>query len=184
MIYKTNSCSLAKLTVNPKMSLLTIRFDDQDRSTPAPYFRLPSVQGGWVSSRDFHEQSNLVLLFLHAQGCPACQEFIATLAAKWSDYAQLNASLVFIFPQPVETLALPAGLVDLPVLSLADSSGSVRQEYVRLMAPHLVGENDVMLFALDNYSAPYACLVGPQPEPSAHDELLAWLRFIGIQCPE
>jgi len=62
--------------------------------------------------------------------------------------------------------------------------GSVRQKYASLMAPHLVGESDVMLFALDNYSAPYACLVGPQPESSAQDELLAWLRFIGIQCPE
>ena len=166
------------------MTLLTIRFDDQDRSTPAPYFRLPSVQGGWVSSRDFHEQSNLLLLFLHAQACPTCQEFLNALATRWSDYLQADARLVIILPQPVETLALPSSLVGIPILFLADPNGSVRQEYARLMAPHLVGENDVMLFALDNYSSPYACLVGPQPEPSAQDELLAWLRFIGIQCPE
>jgi peroxiredoxin len=166
------------------MPLLTIRFDDQDRSTPAPYFRLPSAQGGWVSSLDFHEQSNLILLFLHTKACPACLEFLNALTARGSDYIQADASLVVILPQPVETLGLPPGLAGFPILFLADPSGSVRQEYARLMAAHLVGENDVMLFALDNYGAPYACLVGPQPEPSAHDELLAWLRFIGIQCPE
>ena len=126
----------------------------------------------------------LVLLFLHTQACPACLEFLNVLNRRSPDYIQADARLAVILPQPVETLTLPVGLAGFPILFLADPNGSVRLEYASLMAPHLVGESDVMLFALDNYSAPSACLVGPQPESSAQDELLAWLRFIGIQCPE
>jgi hypothetical protein len=42
-----------------------------------------------------------------------------------------------------------------------------------------------MVFVIDRYGAPYAAVVGADPaDPGLHAELLEWLSFIELQCPE
>jgi hypothetical protein len=42
-----------------------------------------------------------------------------------------------------------------------------------------------MLFVLDRYGAPYAALTGPElDDPGLQQEVLEWLAFIEVQCPE
>jgi hypothetical protein len=89
-----------------------------------------------------------------------------------------------IYPQPVEDLrAAPLQLAGV-ISHLSDPGNAVRQDYLGLLADGLVKPGEVAIFILDAYGAPYACLKGDEPEPSAQEDLLSWLRFIGIQCPE
>jgi hypothetical protein len=100
------------------------------------------------------------------------------------DFEGESARLVAIYPQPLEALRhIPPRLAE-KIVHLSDEGNSVRQSYLGLMADGLVKPDEVMLFVLDAYGAPYACLKGREPEPSAQEDLLGWLRFIGIQCPE
>jgi hypothetical protein len=43
----------------------------------------------------------------------------------------------------------------------------------------------VLFFVLDRYGAPYAATVANEPgDEDLHTELLEWLDYIELQCPE
>jgi hypothetical protein len=66
---------------------------------------------------------------------------------------------------------------------LADPENKVRRSYLELM-PDGSQEGNVV-FVIDRYGAPYAALAGAEAgDPAVHEEILEWLAFIGIQCPE
>jgi len=164
--------------------MLNIHFDEADHRIRAPRFSLPDGQGGRVSSGDFYEAANLVLLFLHETGCAACRLFLLQVSKRMADFAGEAARLIAIYPQPADALREPPLVSRGEILHLSDENGAVRKNYLDLMADDLVRPGEVMLFVLDAYGAPYACLKGEEPDIPAIDDLLAWLRFIGIQCPE
>ena len=122
-------------------------------------------------------------MFLHAPNEPACRDFLSAMQTRWMDYERLNARLVVIFP--VEASALADFVLDsIPLLALADPGREVRRLYASLMAEPLVQDQDVMLFVMDENGGIYICLVGREPDPGVQDDILSWLQFIGIQCPE
>ena len=160
--------------------MFTIRFDDEDHRHSAPYFCLTTADGRRVSLLDFHEASNLVLVFV-PEACLDCPRYLREMASRGEEYAGENARLLAVLPKSREQLhAFHTDEMDL----LFDPEQAVRREYTGLMAPGLVGEHDLLCFVLDSYGAPYACLAGSQIEPADQDEILSWLRFVGIQCPE
>jgi peroxiredoxin len=161
----------------------TIRFDPADRDQPSPYFRLESAAGTWISSADLCGHESQLLMFLHAPPDPACRDFLDALQARQADYARQNARLVAVFPLPASALAAPDEN-STALLALADPDGAVRQRYTALMADHLVSDQDVMLFVMDENGGIYACLADREPDPATQDEILGWLQFISIQCPE
>ncbi len=97
--------------------------------------------------------------------------------------------------------------LDFPLL--CDPANKVRQAYRGLMAENLIAQDASgasfasMLFLLDRYNAPYAALIGSKASRQAgvyasaadyvadvfsrgdvQEEILGWLRYISIQCPE
>lgn len=65
---------------------------------------------------------------------------------------------------------------------LADPENKVRCRYLELMPG---GSQENVVFVIDRYGAPYAALAGAEAgDPAVHEEILEWLGFIGIQCPE
>jgi hypothetical protein len=53
------------------------------------------------------------------------------------------------------------------------------------MVPELVPEGSALLYVLDVYGAPWAAYIGESlDEDGLLDEVLSWLVFIGVQCPE
>jgi peroxiredoxin len=160
--------------------MLTIRFDEEDHHHPAPDFNLSARDGRQVSLRDFHERSNLVLVFLPGE-CPDCDSFLHELASRSQEFRLADARLVAVLPKLAKEL--PA-FAPTEIELLSDPEQAVRRLYAGLMAPGLVGERDLLCFVLDNYGAPYACLAGPRLEDTDLAEVLSWLNYIGIQCPE
>jgi peroxiredoxin len=164
------------------MSYLTVRFDHEDRINPAPEFRLLSLNGNWLAASQLYADGSLVLMFLHASEEPVCQDFISSLQSNLAVYQHRNAQVAVVFPQPVtEISSIKSGPA---LIFLADPDNTARRVYASLMAPELVQETDIMLFVLDNHGGIYICLVGAEPENEAQDELLTWLDYISIQCPE
>jgi hypothetical protein len=125
-----------------------------------------------------------VLLFLHSPSCSACRAFLEAVNDRFEDYERENTRFLAIYPSPVEDLSSLPSFPDRGIDFLADLGDSTRQVYQDLMIHGLVQPDEVMLFVLDNYGAPYVCLKGEEPEVPAQEDLLGWLRYIGIQCPE
>jgi hypothetical protein len=76
-----------------------------------------------------------------------------------------------------------------PFPVLADQEGIARARYADLVGvgPEAPGSDHspIMLFVLDRYGAPYAATVLDEPDdPELQVDLLEWLDFIEIQCPE
>lgn len=69
------------------------------------------------------------------------------------------------------------------LLLLADPEGETRGAYTALLPDGTAG--DALLFVLDRYGAPYAALSCPEAgELAIQQEVLEWLAFIEVQCPE
>lgn len=164
------------------MAYKTVRFGPEDRDSPAPHFYLQSADKSWIASSDLWGSECVVLMFLHTPDEPVCRQFLMAVRTHLADYQRLDAQVAVIFPCP--TVDLPVPSTEPALTMLSDPHKSVRQAYASLMAPELVKENDVMLFALDSFGGIYTCLISAEPDTLAQEELFNWLDYIGIQCPE
>ena len=157
-------------------------FAEGDRWRPAPAFRLASAEGRLIALSDYRGRANLVLFFAHSAECPACRAALESFIARQADYRQQEAEVVIVLPTPEEAAALRSKLA-LPFPLLADPDGATRQAYARLL--NSTGEGDAMLFVLDRYGAPFVAAIAGEPDdPMLHGEILDWLAFIEMQCPE
>ncbi len=156
-------------------------FSHTRRDRRAPAFRLPSSLGRPVALSDYHERGNLVLIFLPGMDA-GYRSALWNLAADLGEYEHWAARVLVILSGPDATSALKdAGSYPFPVL--ADREGTVRQAYAALL-PVPPGEKPIV-FVLDRYGGPYAALAPADlDDPDLRKEILRWLTFIEIQCPE
>jgi peroxiredoxin len=154
-----------------------IIFDDDDRRTPAPYFRLEATTGEVVSPERFHERESLVIFFAHRLNCAPCREALQAFAGLRAKYIRLEAGLLTVFPEPAEELRADPFLAGLPWPVVSDPKSTVRRRYADLVAAELVKAGDSLLFVLDQYGAPYAALVQAEfDSQSIHRDVMAWWR--------
>lgn len=159
------------------MRPLWVRFDPEDRESPAPDFCLTDTQGQEVCLSDFRGDCSLLIYFARS---PEARRTLHDLVSREEEIRQAGARLLVI---------APAALADLPVvLWLADADGSTREAYAGLMAPGLTRPDEDLLFVLDEFGGVYAALLGAEKaakgDASTLAQALSWLEFISIQCPE
>ena len=173
--------------------MLWVRFDEQDRQIRAPHFCLNSIMGDQVCMQDFYELSNLVLAFLHDINCPDCQRVLADFARQENAYQNHQSRVLLTFPQTLPEIrrslqwnaTLLKSLEKSSILLLSDPGKYTRQSYARLMSASLTGEDDTILFVLNSYGSPYTAVIARElDDPEIHSEILSWLQYIEIQCPE
>jgi peroxiredoxin len=164
-----------------------IIFDEEDRRIPAPRFCLEALGDRQVCVDEYCEDCNLVLVFTHTLECEACLELLQSFSGRLQEYALADGQILAVLPERLEVLEGVPALLELPFPVLADPGGRVRQAYAGLMDESLVKESDTLLFVLDVYGAPYSAFVTAESglhSPTLHEDVLKWLEFIGVQCPE
>ena len=69
---------------------------------------------------------------------------------------------------------------------LCDPAGAVRARYAALAAPPgLIPDEAHLIYLLDVYGVPWSAYFSVRlDDPDLHSDILSWLAFIGIQCPE
>jgi len=156
-------------------------FPEDVRRRVAPAFRLSSSRGHPISPTDYRGRCNLVLLFAHGTECRACWQALEGFATHRDAYRAQGAEVLVVFPTAGEEALIPSPDSGLQVL--LDPEGAVRRAYAALLPE--ASPEDVLLFVLDRYGAPYAAVACPEPhEASLRPEVLEWLAFIEVQCPE
>jgi peroxiredoxin len=162
-----------------------ILFDEADRRSPVPNFQLDSVMGRKVGLDDYRGSDNLVVFFAHDIKRQASRSALWDFAARRKDYDSQEAVILAIIPEAVNRLMVDQDLVELPFPVLSDPDGVARSKLTGLIAEELVSDEDVLVFVLDRYGAPYSALIETElNNPSLHKEILKWLEYIGMQCPE
>jgi peroxiredoxin len=173
--------------------MLWIRFDEQDRRTSAPPFCLSSYLEERVCLHDLYEKNNLVIVFIHALDCQDCDPTINAFAEREMEYRSQESQVLIIIPNEVQQRGTSTGIErflagsseEMGARLLFDPDGVTRRAYAELMSSELVDEDDNLLFVLDAYGAPYTAVIAKHfDSEEIHHEVLSWLQYINIQCPE
>jgi peroxiredoxin len=147
--------------------------------TRLPPFSLPSSRGVTLGPKQYRQRKHLVLLCLDPETADG-RAYLTALADLYPEFQEMDAEVLALVS--VAPAGLPALAVDLrlPFPVLADD-GSAR---ARLLPPDAPA-TAVAAFVADRYGV----LVHVAGAPSAAqleppEEVLAWARFVGMQCSE
>jgi peroxiredoxin len=158
-------------------------FSEGQRRRRAPDFPLTTIQGRTVALDDYRGQHNLVLFFTHNGDCASCEALLRDFAARRADYRAQDAQVVAIVSATAANVGRLQAELNLSYPLLADPQADAHRAYMHLI-PDEPGEKSAV-FVIDRYGAPYAALIDADPDdPTVHEEILDWLAFIEVQCPE
>lgn len=149
----------------------------------APDFNLSSISGIDLSLSSFWYRSNIVIFFVDQNLGLDRREAWASLVQLNEDIQNENGKLVVIQAGPQDMPAGISGLEGKPFPILFDRGGSVREKYEAVLPDFNKG--GVLLLVLDRYGAIFSAyrtqdLAVPLPA----GEVVDWLNFIDLQCPE
>ena len=148
-----------------------------------PGDRLPDVRLQWVDGPllplvRFRQRRNLVIVLLgpevSAPGQALLEELARARPAIQAEAAELLA-VTTATPQQAGELTRRLGL---PLLT--DPDGTLHRA---ALGPEISGERMPSVLVVDRYGEIYAVL-RPDPAPPQVADILEWLRFIELQCPE
>jgi thioredoxin-dependent peroxiredoxin len=95
----------------------------------APNFTLPSQSGKMVSLRDFLGKKPVILYFYPKDDTPGCTKEACAFRERHEDFRELNAEVIGISSDPVESHRSFAAKHELPFTLLSDEGGKVRKLY-------------------------------------------------------
>jgi hypothetical protein len=161
-----------------------VRFDAEDRSLPAPDFCLPQPGGqAQVCRSDFRGRCSLAVFFSPINESASFMEALERVGSQAEAYQDQGARVLAVFPSEEGARFNADWMENMAVL--IDREGTARAAYAGLMVDELTTESDALLFVLDEFGAPYAVLVGAEKAGERlNAEVLSWLQFIDLQCPE
>lgn len=141
--------------------------------TLLPSITLPSVPDGKpVTLRG--GRGPRVVVMAHAAGCAACERYIGQLAASAGDLAEWDGSVMVVLP------GLGAGALR----ESASPSLRILADPEQKIAPHLGLRGTAVLVADEWGEIYFAADSGAEHELPPPEEIVEWVRFIAIQCPE
>jgi peroxiredoxin len=148
----------------------------------APAFSLPSGRNGPVALSSYRGRRNLVLFFATRWEREQDRAALRAFARRYGDYQADQTEVLAVLPASQAAVAGLQAELELPFPLLADAEEKVRASYAALLPTQ---PDSALVFVLDRYRAPYAAVVDADPaDPTLHREILDWIDFIELQCPE
>ncbi len=95
----------------------------------APNFTLHSQSGKVVSLRDFLDKKPVILYFYPKDDTPGCTKEACAFRERYEDFRELNAEVIGISSDSVESHRSFAAEHELPFTLLSDEGGKVRKLY-------------------------------------------------------
>jgi peroxiredoxin len=144
-----------------------------------PLFTLPSSRGVALGPQQYRQRNQLVLIYIDPDTA-AARAYLTALAQLYPEFQEMDAEVLALVPAPADRPAAGTAGLGLPFPVLADD-GSARARLLPADAPPTA----VAAFVADRFGE----LVHPAVADTAEaleppEEVLAWTRFIGMQCAE
>lgn len=147
-----------------------------------PDFHLISSEGQYVAVSDYRGHRNLVLVFVGSPSCNSCHQLLTNLARSYPEFLAWEAEVLVVVQCSIREAGFIKHRYSLPFPVLADEGGQVHRAVGAWTADR---KPAVVIYITDRFGE--ICKVyrlgqgHPLPTPA---EMLEWLRFIEIQCPE
>lgn len=141
---------------------------------------LTDASGEPVVIGNFREQSNLVLLFSHGLECQRCQRLVEQLASQSQELIFADAQVLVVRPSN----ATREASLSSPLHLVWDREGVMWHKLAGLIE-RPVAQDELLVVILDRYGTlQAACSVSHGNDGNLVAEILEYLKFIAIQCPE
>lgn len=141
-----------------------------------PFFELMSVEGRTVSIWDLRAKKNMVLVFLPAEDCPSCDDFLRSTALSYHRYETERADVLAIVRGTFEQAMSLRDRIRPPYPVLYDVTGAVTSRYTDELPA---------VFVADKFGELYAeWIVGRGGFFPAQKEILDIVELINLECPE
>ena len=147
-----------------------------------PSFYLPSAQGATVGPRTYQRRRNLVLFFFHDGQCRVCKELLVELAQRYHDFHDANAEVLAISTVSADQARKIVDDLRLPFPLLYDLAGTIVDRFTYF--DPATGRPVPVIVVTDRFGAVYSTIQVDETQPPTAEDVLAWLRFIELQCPE
>ena len=153
------------------------------RDEVIPSFQLPSTRGVSIGPRSYYRRRrNLVIFFFHDGQCQVCKGILDNLARHYSEFKENNAEVLGVSSvRQDEAMALTQTL-KLPFPLLFDSTGEVVDRFTH-REPR-TGRPVPTIIITDRFGAVYTTIQVEESNPPRMEEILDWVKFIELQCPE
>lgn len=144
-----------------------------------PGFTLESIDGRWVSPRDYKQRWNLVILYMDFNRCGSCVNSLRSFSERYDEYLAVESRIIVVSPQVVPDLKGRIGALGLKFPVLSDAEGKFRRAYF--------GEEEenaaAVAFITDRYGALRTSRVALTTEELAdQQDILDWLTVIDAEC--
>lgn len=141
---------------------------------------LTTGSGEAVRVGDYRHKQHLVLLVTSAAGFGRLSGLVDELAQRYAEFEQEKSEVLVVVQQPGQSPATLQASLPFPVVADQPNGASGK-----LAAAANGDPTKPAIYVIDRYGEPYTSYQPPNAAsvPSA-DDLLEWLQFIGLQCPE
>jgi peroxiredoxin len=135
-----------------------------------------------VRLSDFRGRRNLVVLLLSAEEGASSRRLLTDLAERYAEFVEEDAEILSVIRGPVDRAAWIRQRDNLPFPVLADEDGRVH----RALGGHAAeGAGGAAVYVADRYGEVfYAHQAAEGQSLPTPEEILGWVRFIELQCPE
>ena len=161
-----------------------------DSNNLIPEFALPSTEGGRVlGTRDFRQENNLVILFLHSWSCENCRRLLYSLRDHQDMLMWLEARVLAVAREPLDQLSGAAADIGPGITLLSDENGEVTAAFRKNGTSGGVPESKAassspFLVITDRFGALFMQMEMEEGEEIDIAEVESTLMFIATQCPE
>ena len=147
-----------------------------------PFLDLPEADGGRVRVWDYRGKRNVVLFFAHGVNCSRCMELLKVLASNYKDVVAQEAEVLFVLPVTLLDAAALKHEMNLAFPVLYDET---RETYGRYGVISDKGEPISAVLVSDRFGEVYhMALAHEEHELPSFSDIMSWLHFIELQCPE
>jgi peroxiredoxin len=147
-----------------------------------PNFTLPSSEGRRIALYDYHGRRNVVLALVGRPVGEAARARLTALAARYAEFLAEEAEVLAVVWGAVGEAERVKRQDALPFPVLADEAGALHSSLGALASD---GEAAWAFYITDRFGEVFAAYrAGAGRSVPTVEEMLEWLRFIGLQCPE
>lgn len=145
-----------------------------------PVHRLPHLElmaaGGGLRHVHGSRRRSPVLVLVHPEGCAGCSGYLADLARSHAEIEEWDGEVLVVSPDPPAEPDSTVSLADHPFTRLHDPEGRLATA-LRIEPPAIVVADQWGEIRLLEPA-------GPDHRFCAPSEIVDWMRFIAIECPE
>jgi peroxiredoxin len=154
------------------------------RGQPLPELAGAAVDGTKIRISDFRGRKNIVLVFSGRESTGRGQELIRALGARYGEIQEETAEIVLVVAGPIDEARRLESDAQLPFPILADEHNKLHRA---IGAVEIGEDHDEPVAAVciaDRYGDVYFAQLCSDAACSSAEDILDWLEFIEIQCPE